>query len=334
MNERWLIVDLDSSPAPSRETLVFCNPARPTVALPGPHQTRRYEFKLMPAETDAEMLTDERVSHLLASHQAAPGSAIVRKTVYHFHARIADHWGRGRVWLAGDAAHLSPPFAGQGMNSGIRDAFNLAWKIVQVLQGRIGPGLIASYERERTGHVRSMIELAMRMGAIMGPRTAHQARAIRLLFRLLDLWPPARNYFAEMKYKPPPRFDGGFLIPSMLSRHGVVGRMLPQPRLRTGSRAGCLLDDLLGDGFALLGIGISPEVVSAVSLGKTWDSLIDTRVSLTAAEAPELVRHTGRLMVLRPDRYVMACVALAELPSAILQLDRLWNQTWQIAENG
>jgi 3-(3-hydroxy-phenyl)propionate hydroxylase len=74
------------------------------------------------------------------------------------------------------------------------------------------------------------------MGTIMGRRTGHHAQAIRLLFRLLDLWPPARNYFAEMKYKPPPRFDGVFLIPSTLSRRGVVGHVMPQPRLCTGTR--------------------------------------------------------------------------------------------------
>jgi 3-(3-hydroxy-phenyl)propionate hydroxylase len=332
LNERWLIVDLESSPVSSRETVVFCNPARPAIALPGPHQTRRYEFKLMASESDAQMLSEECISNLLALHGAAARSVVVRKTVYHFHARIANHWGRGRVWLAGDAAHLSPPFAGQGMNSGVRDAFNVAWKIAMVVQGRIGPGLISSYERERTGHVRSMIGLALRMGAIMGPRTTTQARAIRLFFRILSVWQPARNYFAEMKYKPPARFDGGFLIHSMLSRRGIVGRMLPQPRLRSGPHAGQLLDQLLGEGFALVGIDVDPEVVSAVSFGKNWNSLLDTRVSLTAAEAPELALYAGSLLLLRPDRYVMACFSKSKLRSAVIQLDRLWHQTWQIAE--
>jgi len=120
--ERWLIVDLDNSPVASPHTKVFCNPARPCIALPGPELTRRYEFMLHDDERDEAMLADDTIARLLKEHEAAPQSRIVRKVVYTFHARLADRWREGRVLLAGDAAHLTPPFAGQGMNSGLRDA--------------------------------------------------------------------------------------------------------------------------------------------------------------------------------------------------------------------
>ena len=331
LDERWLIIDLEDSPASSQETIVYCDPRRPTIALPGPSQTRRYEFKLLPGETDADMLSDAMVAGLLETHDAAPGSRIIRKTVYHFHARIVDHWGRGRVWLAGDAAHLMPPFAGQGMNGGIRDAANLAWKLIEIVKGRIGPRLLETYERERRGHVEQMIRLALRMGAIFGPRTALQGLATRMGFRALGIWPGGRSYFAEMKYKPAPRFDGGFLLESMLSRRGIVGRMLPQPRVQ-GASGGVPLDDLLGKGFTLLGVGIDAAVVRTTSLGAEWDRLLDARIALSTADVPALAEHAGTLLLVRPDRYVMARFSPAEAPEVALALAAMLEGTWDLSQ--
>jgi 3-(3-hydroxy-phenyl)propionate hydroxylase len=91
--------------------------------------------------------------------------------VYTFHARVADRWSKSRIFLAGDAAHVSPPFAGQGMNSGIRDANNIAWKLAAVITNQLGPKLLETYEQERRKHAWEMILLAMRMGHVMMPRS-------------------------------------------------------------------------------------------------------------------------------------------------------------------
>ena len=330
LDERWLIIDLEESPSSSPETMVYCDPRRPGIGLPGPRLTRRYEFKVLPGESDAEMLSDATIAQLLGTHDAAPGSRIIRKTVYHFHARIADHWGRGRVWLAGDAAHLMPPFAGQGMNGGIRDAANLAWKLIEIVQGRLGPLLLHSYERERRDHVRQMIRLALRMGAIFGPRSRLHGLVIRAVFRVLGLWPGGKSYFAEMKYKPAPRFGGGFLLEPMLSRRGIVGRMLPQPAVAVPGRAGEVpLDALLGNGFALLGVGLDPAVVRTLSLGPAWDALLGERVSLRAGDVPDLAIHAGTLLLVRPDRYVMARFTPGEAAGVARSLARLRESTWR-----
>lgn len=327
-DERWLIIDLEASPSASRETRVYCDPSRPGIMLPGPRDTRRYEFKLMPGEPDEQMLADENIARLLRSHDVVAGSRIVRKIVYHFHARIADHWGRGRIWLAGDAAHLMPPFAGQGMNSGIRDAANLSWKLAVVVAGRIGSRLLESYERERRAHVRSMIRLALRMGMIFGSRSSLQGWAIRSAFRVLGLWPSARSYLAEMKYKPPPRFDGGFLLKSQVSRHDIVGRMLPQPPLPQGGKK---LDELLGGGFALLGVDIDAASLDSLSLGDAWDELIERRVSLASPDVSPFNNHRGKLLLVRPDRYVMACFRPDEASRVAGELAVLLASTWHEA---
>lgn len=325
--ERWLIIDLVDSPSDSPETVVYCDPDRPGIMLPGPRNTRRYEFKLMPGETDATLLDDTMIAHLLATHDGVPGARVIRKTVYHFHARIADHWGRGRVWLAGDAAHLMPPFAGQGMNGGIRDAANIAWKLANIVQGKFGPNLLQSYERERRSHIGQMIKLAVRMGEIFGPRTKWHGLAIRTAFRALGVWPAARSYFAEMKYKPPPRFDAGFFLEGQLTRQGIVGRMLPQPRVG-GPNGRVRLDELLGEGFALIGVDVVEGQLQALTLGPRWDGLIERRIALSSADAPDLKPYRGKTLLVRPDRYVMADFALGDAGRIRDALERLLERTW------
>jgi 3-(3-hydroxy-phenyl)propionate hydroxylase len=175
--------------------------------------------------------------------------------------------------------------------------------------------------------VQRMIHLALRMGAVMGPRTRAHGWMTRLFFRTLGIWPAARSYFAEMKYKPRPRFDGGFIVESMLTRNGIVGRMLPQPRLRCGTHAGRRLDDLLGESFTLLGIGIEPDALAALWLGETVSRLVDTRLALPVEAVPEFAAHAGRLLWVRPDRYVMARCAPANLPQTVRQIEQLLDRS-------
>lgn len=327
-DERWLILDLEDAGSAQVDTVVFCDPRRPAISLPGPRETHRFEFKLFAHEHEADLLNDETVTQLLATHDAPPGHRIVRRVVYRFHALLADHWGRGRVWLAGDAAHLSPPFAGQGMNSGIRDAVNLGWKLDMVLCGDLGGGLLSTYQVERSDHVSQMIQLAERIGVVMGPPTRLVGALTRTAFRLLGIWPKARSYFAEMKYKPPPRFRGGFLLRAVSPRTSIVGRMIPQPRLREGPDRGMLLDDWLGQGFVLLGLEIDDVSLAALSLGAAWDRLVGRRRALPVAWVPELADLAGQFLLLRPDRYVLAQFVPADGERIAAELEELRLATW------
>ncbi len=134
--QRWLVIDSITNGNSSAVVKIFCNPQRPAVSIPAPHHGRRWEFMLLPGETEEEMLEPATISALLEQTDPSPNTQIIRQTVYTFHAARAKTFSQGRVFLLGDAAHMMPPFGGQGLNSGLRDAHNLAWKLAMVLQDR------------------------------------------------------------------------------------------------------------------------------------------------------------------------------------------------------
>jgi len=347
--ERWLIVDVEQTTDPARDTKVYCNPQRPCLSLPGPNGTRRFEFMLHDGERDADVLEPEHVAGLLRLYGNDDQAVLRRKVVYTFHARMAERWRGGRVFLAGDAAHLTPPFAGQGMNSGVRDAHNLAWKLAAVVSGQLGDGLLDTYEAERRDHAADMIQLAIRMGYVMMPRNRVQAFAARTFFRALALYPAARSYFAEMKYKPKPRFHRGFLLDAPAARdpkRSLLGKLFPQAAVMTGDGLR-YLDDVLGDGFALLAPpGTPPQLLAGFGLAggdnlplrvvavldKEDASPVETPVIAARDFRGELAKllagYPSGLYLLRPDRYVAAFFPAAEASAAAGGVAKLVRQTW------
>jgi len=347
-DERWLIVDLENNVNKITHTEVFCDSRRPCITLPGPNNTRRFEFKLLPGETESAMVDTAAVERLIRTHGADPAARIVRKVVYRFHARVAPRWRFARVFLAGDAAHLTPPFAGQGMNSGIRDAHNLAWKLAAVLGGKAGDALLDSYESERKHHIWQMVHLALRMGRVMSPRNRLHGFLIQSAFRSLKLWPAAAAYFAQMKYKPKPRFTAGFILPDGRRSQTLVGRLLPQPFILDTQGRRQLLDEVLGSGFVLLIRGERAEARFAALNQKIWDKLAVLRIALlppgasaaptegvtTIFETEEGLSDTLRplpdcALLLRPDHYVAAVVPLADPAAMAAAIERLVESTWQ-----
>jgi len=346
-DERWLIVDLEDNTNTITHTEVFCDARRPCITLPGPDNTRRFEFKLLPGETESAMIETATVERLIRSHGADPLARIRRKVVYRFHARVAPQWRFGRVFLAGDAAHLTPPFAGQGMNSGIRDAHNLAWKLASVLAGQAGAGLLDSYESERKDHIWQMVHLALRMGRVMSPRNRLHGFMIQSAFRLLKLWPAAADYVAQMKYKPKPRFTSGFILPDGKGRQDVVGRLLPQPVIIDTQGRRQLLDETLGSGFVLLIRGERAEACFAGLRQPIWDKLAVLRIALLPAGASAtptegvttifeteegmsdtLLHLPDCALLLRPDHYVAAVIRLGDPDGMVAAIERLVASTW------
>lgn len=321
--ERWLIADLIGRRDTFRHTRTFCDPVRPAIRLPGPQGTVRYEFMLHPGE-DAETVLDEnRLRRWIGAREPQDADiTLLRKVVYTFHARVAARWRVGRVLLAGDAAHLTPPFAGQGMNSGVRDALNLAWKLAEVVHGQAEAALIDTYETERKPHAWALINMALRIGSFMQPKSVAGAAIAQGILRLACLIPAARDYILHLKFKPKPRFEHGLKVswtgPKPLIR---PGQLMIQPAVQTRAGHTRLLDTLCGTGYALVGWAGSIPTVPA-----GWPSAPPVRIPLLRAEedflpddgreplardvSGELARvldSAGAVAVLlRPDRYVLA----------------------------
>ena len=330
---RWLVLDTENDNDPFWQTRVYCDPQRPVVEVPGPHNTRRFELLLKPHEREEEMLRPERIRELLRPFRGDENTHIVRKLVYTFHARIADRWRIGNIFLAGDAAHLTPPYAGQGMNSGIRDAHNLGWKLAAAAAGNLGGPALDSYETERRDHAWSLIRLALMLGAVMAPGNRLRALANAWFFTAIGCIPPLRDYVLQMKFKPKPRFKTGLVITdNQPPGTTVIGRMLPQPVVEfSGARR--RLDDVMGNGFALVSYGSrDPGDLDKIS-HPLWERLAAVRVSIAApgtdmpaiaepngrvrsvvdaadALAPMLHDYAGKIMLVRPDRYVAGAFAV------------------------
>jgi 3-(3-hydroxy-phenyl)propionate hydroxylase len=164
----WLVVDIKAKdPADGLHHLPYfnfiCNPACPTVSCVQPNGHHRFEFMLMPGQTREQMTHPDTVRHYLSKHIDVDKFEILRALVYTFNALMAEKWRDGRVLLAGDAAHMTPQFIGQGMNAGVRAAYNLGWKLDAVLRGQAGQALLDSYERERRPHAAAMTREGIRM---------------------------------------------------------------------------------------------------------------------------------------------------------------------------
>jgi 3-(3-hydroxy-phenyl)propionate hydroxylase len=252
-DEPWLVVDalakrsLDALGFP-RVPLQHCDPRRPTTLIPVVGSYIRWEFMLLPGE-GAEMQEPERVRERIADWVDPEGVEVIRAAVYRFHALLGTHWRTRRVFVAGDAAHQMPPFLGQGMCAGVRDAANLAWKLGLVLRGRAGDAFLDSYQEERAPHVRSVIELAVALGRIICTRDPELARA-RDAQLLAGGGPGGMGGGAAAGPPALPGLSGGVLEPE--PRHPLAGRLALQARVRDGAGREGLLDDVVGPGFALL----------------------------------------------------------------------------------
>ncbi|MBF5057753.1 putative flavoprotein monooxygenase [Alcanivorax sp. 521-1] len=257
--EDWLIVDAKAREGKAIDHVEFlCNTARPTPHMPAPGGRERWEFMLQPGETQEDMERPEKVAELLAPWIAPEDLVVERKAVYRFHARCCTTFQQGRVFLAGDAAHITPPFVGQGLVAGLRDVANLGWKLAWVVNGRATPALLDSYDRERRPHAKKMIGLAKLMGSLVMPRSRFKAITVHGAMRLGRLVPRLRRQLEELEIKPPNRFRDGFLIKGR-GRKGVTrGATLAQGLVRQDGQIRPS-DDVLGDRFTLIGFGVDPR---------------------------------------------------------------------------
>ncbi|KAB2352158.1 bifunctional 3-(3-hydroxy-phenyl)propionate/3-hydroxycinnamic acid hydroxylase MhpA [Actinomadura rudentiformis] len=239
----WLVVDLVTERRWKPVNLQICDPARPTTVVSGGPGRRRFEFMCLPDERKEDLNRPEVAWALLAPFGLTPAdAALERHAVYTFQAAWVDRWRDGRVLIAGDAAHRMPPFAGQGLCAGIRDAANLAWKLDLVINGHAGPALLDTYGAERGGHVRAVIETSIELGKIICVPDA-AAAAVR-----------DKELNADGGGMVITDLPGFPLASGLIRADGLGGRLCPQGRVAWNGRVG-LFDEVVGTGrFAALAV--------------------------------------------------------------------------------
>jgi 2-polyprenyl-6-methoxyphenol hydroxylase-like FAD-dependent oxidoreductase len=314
----WLILDMipqgDYAMKPAQWQL--CDPKRPTTIVPGGPGRRRWEYMVLPGESVAEMQKPERAWELLKPWGLTPENATLeRSAVYRFQARWAKQWSKGRCAIAGDAAHLMPPFAGEGMCAGLRDAVALGWRLNAMLEGTAGPEVLESYTTERLEHAKHYIDFSQELGKIICIHDEKQA-AERDLRMKADL--------AARDYKPVPtdicRLGEGVWCADAphageLSVQGVVEANGKRDRF----------DQAVGQGWVLIGLDTDPtEALTAaqrqqlallegftVKLGQTGAQC--DAIDVDGTYAKWLSGIDACYVLLRPDFYVAATANTADV---------------------
>src|SRR5262245_28511862 len=323
-HERWIVLDmiLDQPPGGVPEAadetgrvvdaIQYCDPARPTTFIPMPGKRHRWEFMLMPQDDPTTVARPENIYQLLKPWRIDPArSTIERAVVYTFHSALATRWRRDRLLLAGDSAHQTPPFLGQGMCSGLRDAANLAWKRRDVLTGEAPESLLDTYESERMQHVRAYIELAVELGGVIQTTDPEQARRRdrdlianpTMLRPITPLLGPGLHGEA-----PPP-----------------AAARAAQPTLADGTR----LHDRVGYRFGILA---TPHFIDALPRERRYgfDDLELTLIRADGEAAEYLARANVEAVVIRPDRHVLGVASTqAELDAVLAR--RPWHRQDEIA---
>ncbi len=348
---RWLVIDVNDDPLGTPNVFLGADPRRPYVSLGLPHAIRRFEFMLFEHEADTVVDDPTFVHGLLKDHVPHPERLnFIRQRVYTHHSRIAGSFRKGRIFLAGDAAHLMPVWQGQGYNSGIRDSTNLAWKLAAVLRGECADTLLDTYDLERREHAKAMIDISVAFGRVIKPTNRVVAGLRDGVAAVLNAAPPVKRHFAEMRYKPMPRYHRGAVVDATTGQAGrsaaeLTGRSHPAASANTTvSPVGVpflLLDDLIGPTWAVLCWGANPaqmfsadDLLTLKALGATLISLrpvtqldndppADGTV-VAADRTGELKRwfddRPTPVIFLRPDRFVAAAGLTQDAPALLAAL--------------
>jgi 2-polyprenyl-6-methoxyphenol hydroxylase-like FAD-dependent oxidoreductase len=312
-SERWLVIDLlpDDVDALSRipGPCQWCDPARPHMRTRNGRRHLRFEFMLLPGERPEEFNDEKRVWKLLEPWMTPADASIVRSAVYQFRARLAQTMRAGRALLVGDAAHTMPPFMGQGLCSGIRDAAALAWRLDLILRGRADDLLLHSYTAERRPQNEWIVNLSTEMGRVSCVLDARAAAERDAAFRAAEV-PPATTL---------PGLAGGLRA----SHAPLAGVRAVQGTVRLDGRNG-RFNDLAGGGFVLLTRQrpvLSDEHARFLEQVGAQLAVLGDLDDLDGRLTAWLDEHDVAAVLIRPDSYVFGAAAtLDSLPSLVEDL--------------
>lgn len=325
--QRWVVIDLMNERGKYEKYADFhCNGERPYVLVPGAGNRLRLEYMLFDHEDADAMTTPEMIRELVKPIRDPLDPADVRRaSVYVAHQRIAEHYRKGRAFLIGDAAHLMPPFAGQGLNAGIRDAQNLAWKLTDAIRGGGTELLLNSYETERRTHGAKMVKVSHRIGSVVMATGGFKTRVRDGVVRVITIVPAVYNFLANMRFITPPNYKDGVAVAPAAGLAqplaDMVGTPVSQPVVRDAEGQAVGLDNYLGADWALISVGgsasdmhdlhpywerISARKIRLLPAGAALKKA-DTYVELSDEDAAIVQRGTAPVFILvRPDKYVAA----------------------------
>ncbi len=304
-DQDWLVVDvmMHKPHHLPNEVLQICDPDRIHTYVATKDPFRRWEFQLNPGENHEQMLEEETIRNLLDSWTPRDTYSICRSAVYQFHAAVAANWNRERIFLAGDAAHQSPPFLGQGMNSGMRDVINLAWKLPLVIKGVCADSLLKTYELERRAHSFDLISWAVDIGVLM-----QQIAARETCERLGEQPPELQKSMRKTGYgqgREQPAIRSGAVMIEQVCDDGISGYLFSQPMIRDEAGNVFRFDELIGSNFSLLSLGQvslndqSKRIIKAIDIKQVDISLF----KVVVGKFPDLL-NLGGILLLRPDKVV------------------------------
>ncbi len=313
-DEPWLVVDVlvDERAAAKlpQVSIQYCEPARPTTYLIGTPGHRRWEIMLLPGEDPRAMASDTEVWRLLSRWLKPDEAQLWRSASYRFHALVAREWRRGRIFLAGDAAHQQPPFIGQGMCQGVRDVANLAWKLKLALDAKAGDALLDTYGEERGAHVKRLTTAIKGIGRLICERDPEAARA-RDAKLLAESGGEVRTQPRQHLIPP---IEGGFVSGEP---HAANGTLFPQP---TVSQSGddVLLDEVAGSGFrVILGAALAPTARTIAEAGRIGARVVNFGGAGGLRESGDVLarwfeKHACAAAIVRPDHYVYGVATTAQ----------------------
>jgi 3-(3-hydroxy-phenyl)propionate hydroxylase len=318
LDVQWIVIDCRVKRWwPDRNLLTFwSDKERPVVDIALSGGNHRWELPLKPHESEADFDTHEKIWPLLRAMGVSEDDVEIHQhAFYRHHTRMARTWRSGRAFLAGDAAHLMPPWAGAGMQTGMRDAYDIGWKLAGVIKGELPQQFLETYEAERRPNAAFYTQLAVQLGRIIKQELSEEEQAA------LNTPPPDPANPPEPPLIAPPVLAAGWLR-GPLADTSIVGRMVPQPTVGDTRGVMARLDTLLGHRFVLLGDDVDPSTLLTDEQKAGWDALgaryiavrpqhrhtqgPDELVDLDGVLGPWLRKYQARAVALRPDRFVAA----------------------------
>ncbi|MEO8297252.1 MAG: bifunctional 3-(3-hydroxy-phenyl)propionate/3-hydroxycinnamic acid hydroxylase [Burkholderiales bacterium] len=345
---KWVVVDAANDRLDAPYTALHADPSRPFVCIQLPYGQRRWEFMLFEHESEEQMCEEANIRELIRHHigEAEKSLEIIRIRAYTHNSRVAERFVEGRVALIGDAAHITPPWAGQGLNSGLRDVANLCWKVAAAAKGRAGPAILQTYDLERRGHATDLITLADNMGTVLGMTDPLLAGVRDWVFRAVDTVDSLRQHLLEFKFKPKAQITRGLVHRDHpdVREDDLVGQLFIQPQVEDAEGRRLRLDEVLGPWFALLGHRVNPLEHLSADTRRRWQALQTRFIQVNRSRSgygrgqplrvegltciedvdnrlePWFRQARESIVLVRPDRFVAAVVSPSRLEEVMSQL--------------